>query len=115
MDTIHIRDLRLRTTIGVAEWERKARQDLIINVAMHCDQRKAGQSDELADTVDYKAIRDDLVAFVEASEFQLLEALAQAIADHVLAAPGVEAVDITIDKPGALRFADSVAVSIHRP
>lgn len=114
MDTIHIRGLRLRTTIGVAQWERKARQDLIINITIHGDQRKAGKSDDLADTVDYKAIRDGLVAFIEASSFQLLETLANAIAEQVLAADGVEAVDVTIDKPGALRFADSVAVSIHR-
>ena len=115
MDTIHIRGLRLRARIGVADWEKKARQDLVIGLVLHTDQRKAGQSDDIADTVDYKAIRDDVVAYVESTPHELLESLAQHLADRILAVAGVEAVDVTIDKPLALRFADSVAVQIHRP
>ena len=115
MDTIHIRRLRLRTTIGVAAWERKTQQDIQLDITIHHDQHKAGGSDDIRDTVDYKAVRDEVVELVEASAFQLLEALAQAVAACVLARPGVTAVDVTIDKPLALRFADSVAVTIHRP
>lgn len=113
-DRIHIRGLRLRTRIGVADWEKKDRQDIVIELTLHSDQRKAAASDAIADTVDYKAVRDDVVAFVESSQHELLEALAHNVADRVLAFDGVTAVDVTIDKPLALRFADSVAVSIHR-
>ncbi len=113
-DRIHIRGLRLRTRIGVADWEKKDRQDIVIDMTIHSDQRPAAASDAIADTVDYKGVRDDVVAFVEFSQHELLEALAQDVADRVLAHDGVQAVDVTIDKPLALRFADSVAVSIHR-
>ncbi len=114
-DKIYIRDLRLRTRIGVADWEKKARQDVVINLTIHHDQRLAAGSDDIKDTVNYKEIRDDVVAFVEETQHDLLEALSEEIATMVLAKKGVQAVDVTIDKPLALRFADSVAVSIHRP
>lgn len=113
-DKIFVRDLRLRTHIGVADWEQKARQDIVVNLVMHHDQRAAAASDDLQHTIDYKAVRDDLVAFIEAGTWKLLEALSEDIAEHVLSHDGVQAVDVTIDKPGALRFADSVAVQIHR-
>ena len=113
-DLIHIRRLRMRTLIGVAEWEKRARQDIILDLAIEHDQRKAAASDDLADTVSYKAIRDDLVAFIEGSHHDLLETLAERVAEHVLARPGVTGVRVVIDKPGALRFADSVAVEIRR-
>lgn len=113
-DIVFIEDLRVQTVIGVFEWEREIRQTVSIDLEMAFDIGKAAASDDIADTVDYKALRDDIVEMVEASTFQLLEALAQTVADHVLAA-GAQAVQVTIDKPLALRFADSVAVSIRRP
>lgn len=113
-DLIHIRGLRLRTKIGVADWEKEARQDVVLHLVLHHDQRVAAASDDIADTLDYKAIRDDIVAFVEAGEHELLEALAENVAGRLLKDPRVLAVDVTIDKPGALRHADSVAVEIHR-
>lgn len=113
-DRIHIRGLRLRTRIGVADWEKKDRQDIVIGMTIHSDQRPAAASDAIADTVDYKAVRDEVVTYVEGSKHELLEALAQDVADRVLAHDGVQAVDVTIDKPLALRFTDSVAVHIHR-
>jgi FolB domain-containing protein len=113
-DKIHIRNLRLRTRIGVADWEKKAKQDLVLDIVLHHDQRAAAASDDVADTVDYKRIRDDIVAFLEDSEHELLEALAENVAARLLADARVHAVDVTVDKPGALRHADSVAVQIHR-
>jgi D-erythro-7,8-dihydroneopterin triphosphate epimerase len=114
LDLIHIRDLRLRARIGVNDWEKKALQDVIVNVTLHHDQRDAAAHDDIHRTVDYKGVRDRIVAFVEDSRFELLEALSERIAAIALEDGRVQAVDVTVDKPRALRYADSVAVQIHR-
>ena len=87
----------------------------MIDVVMDCDFGKAAETDDLADTVNYKTINKQIVSMVEASEFQLIESMAERVASICLAAEGVERVTVTIDKPGALRFARSVAVEIQRP
>ena len=115
MDRIFIRDLALRCIIGIYPEERREKQDVVINVEMHCDLRKAGRSDDLSDTVDYKAIKKTILKLVEESGFQLIESLAESIADIALADDKVQQAIITIDKPGALRFAKSSAVQITRP
>ena len=115
MDRFHIRDLALRCIIGIYPEERTNKQDVIINVTMETDLRKAGQSDDLNDTVDYKSVKLAILDLVEKSEFQLIESLAERIAEICLNADGVQRATITIDKPGALRFARSVAVDITRP
>ena len=114
MDKIFIRDLSLRCIIGIYPEERREKQDIVINVEMHCDLRKAGRSDDLADTVDYKRIKKAILALVEQSRFQLIESLAEHIADLALGDPKVQTVVVGIDKPGALRFAKSSAVEITR-
>lgn len=113
-DLIHVRDLRLRTVIGIADWEQDHRQDVLVNLALHVDTSAAAASDAIEDTVDYKELRDRIVRLSEGKPHGLLEALAQHIADLCLENPKVEAVDVTVDKPGALRFSRSVAVQIHR-
>jgi D-erythro-7,8-dihydroneopterin triphosphate epimerase len=114
MDRIFIRDLALRCIIGIYPEERREKQDVVINVVMECDLRKAGRSDELEDTVDYKSIKKAILKLVEKSHFQLIESLAENIADIALADEKVQQVSVTIDKPGALRFAKSSAVEITR-
>ena len=114
MDRIFIRDLALRCIIGIYPEERREKQDVIINVAMECDLGKAGRSDDLKDTVDYKSIKKAILKLVERSHFQLIESLAENIADIALADEKVRRVSVTIDKPGALRFAKSSAVEITR-
>jgi len=114
MDKIFIRELALRCIIGIYPEERREKQDIVINVEMHCDLRKAGRSDDLNDTVDYKAIKKAILKLVEESGFQLIESLAENIADIALADEKVQHVTVTIDKPGALRFAKSSAVEITR-
>ena len=113
-DRIHIRDLCLRCIVGIYPQERREKQDVVLQITLHADCRKAGQSDRIEDTVDYKAIKKSVVAMVEASQCLLVERLAQQVADLCLADPGVQAVDVTVEKPGALRFARTVAVEIHR-
>ncbi|MFW6154204.1 MAG: dihydroneopterin aldolase [Planctomycetota bacterium] len=113
-DKIHIRDLALRCIIGVYPKEREAAQDVVINITLWADLAPAGRSDDIADTVDYKAVKDAVVAMVEASRFQLLEALAEKIATICLAAPGVAAANVLVEKPGALTFARTVGVELFR-
>ena len=114
MDKIHIRDLLLRCIIGVYPEERRNPQDVILNITLDADLRKAGRSDDLGDTVDYKAIKQAVVGHVTQSSCLLVERLAQEVADLCLGFAGVEKVTVSIDKPGALRFARSVAVEIER-
>ena len=114
-DRIYIRDLALRCIIGIFPEERKARQDVVLNLVLHCRPfEQAAASDDISDTVDYKGITKQIIGLVEKSEFFLIEKLAQEVADVVLEHPGVETVEVTLDKPGALRFARSVAVHIVR-
>jgi D-erythro-7,8-dihydroneopterin triphosphate epimerase len=115
MDKIHIRDLSLRCIIGLYPEERTNMQDIIINVMMDTDLRAAGKSDQLEDTVNYKAIKLNILDFVENSSFQLIESLAEGIATICLQDARVQSATVTIDKPGALRFCKSVAVEITRP
>ncbi|MCF7818145.1 MAG: dihydroneopterin aldolase [Kiritimatiellales bacterium] len=115
MDRIFIRDLALRCIIGIYPEERREKQDVIINVEMHCDLRKAGRSDDVNDTVDYKAVKKAILKLVEKSSFQLIESLAENIADIALSDQRVQQVVVGVDKPGALRFAKASAVEITRP
>ncbi|MFA7257635.1 MAG: dihydroneopterin aldolase [Kiritimatiellales bacterium] len=114
MDRIYIRDLALRCIIGLYPEERTNKQDVIINVTMETDLRAAGKSDDLHDTVDYKAIKLAILDFVENSSFNLIESLADGIAAICLKDTKVQSATVTIDKPGALRFARSVAVEVTR-
>lgn len=114
MDRIYIRDLALRCVIGVFPEERRERQDVIINIVMECDHSQAALTDQLEQAVDYKAIKKQVVALVEKSRFQLLETLADRIANVCMENAKVRKVTVTVDKPGALRFARSVAVEITR-
>jgi len=114
LDKIHISDIALRCIIGIYPEERREKQDVVINISLHTDLSRAGRTDNFHDTVDYKAVKKAIVSLVEASSYQLLEALAQAVADACLDFDGVEQVDVTIEKPGALRFARTVGVEISR-
>ena len=114
MDRIRISDLALRCVIGVNEDERREKQDVSINVAIHADLSKACRSDRFEDTIDYRALKKRIAAMVEGSHFYLLEALTQAVADVCLENPAVAKVDVRVDKNAALRFARSVGVEITR-
>ncbi len=114
MAVIRITNLRLRTIIGANDWERDHKQDLIINVRIEFDATKAAASDNLDDTVDYKTITKDIIREVEGSSYQLLEKLADRILAIVTAHAGVKAARVRVDKPHALRFADSVSVEVEK-
>lgn len=113
-DKIHIRNLTLRCLIGVYPRERRAKQTVVVNLVLTADHRRAARSDQLADAVNYKTLKQRIVALVTQSSFRLIETLADRIARACLAEPGVRRVMVTVDKPGALRYARSVAVEITR-
>ena len=83
-DIVFIEDLRIQTVIGVYDWEREITQTVSLDLQMAFDIKRAAQSDAIADTLDYKAVSKRLIQFVEASEFQLVEALAEHCANIVL-------------------------------
>lgn len=114
MDRICICDLHVRCILGINQDERHEKQDVVINLTIHADLRPAGKSDRLEDTVDYRALKKRILVMVEESNYRLVEALAEAIASLCLDHPGVARVDVRVDKPHALRFAESVAVEITR-
>lgn len=113
-DRLQIKDLLLRTIIGINEEERRNRQDVLINITLHADTRAAGVSDDIEDAVNYRTITKRVIKRVEESSFNLVEKMAAEIASICLQDPRVEAVDVRVEKPGALRFARSVGVEIHR-
>lgn len=113
-DRILIEDLLVRCILGISEEERREKQDVLISVVLFTDLSKAARSDRAEDTVDYRAVKYGVLAAVEGSQFHLAEALAQAVAESCLSHRGVERVQVRVEKPGALRFARTVAVEIER-
>jgi len=114
LDRIHIRDLGARCILGIYPHERREKQDVLINVTLHADLSKACAGDRIEDTVDYKAVKERILEMVQGSEHFLVERLAQRVADVCLEDPLVARAEVTVDKPGALRCARSVAVQIVR-
>ena len=111
---IRIKNLRLRAIIGVNEWERRDKQDVVINVEIEFDGDRAARSDDLSETVDYKSITKQIIREVESSSFRLLERLAHHVLEIVMDHEEVLRARVEIDKPQALRFADSVSVVCER-
>lgn len=114
LDRIRIKDLLLRCIVGINPEEREKKQDVVINLTLFADLSRAGSSDDIADTVNYKTVKNGIGELVETSSFYLVEKLAEEIAQKCLSEPGVEAVSVSVDKPGALRFARSVGVELLR-
>lgn len=113
-DQIHIKDLLLRTIVGTKDDERVNKQDVLINITMDADLSRAGVSDEIDDTVNYRSVTKQVIALVEQSQFLLVEKLAAEIAEVCMQDSRVTAATVTVEKPGALRFARSVGVTVRR-
>ena len=114
MDLIYIRNLKIDCVIGAFEWERRVRQTVAIDLELAADVARAARADRLTDTIDYKAIAKRLIEVVSHSEFQLVETLAERIADIVRQEFAVAWVRVRINKKGALRHATDVGVVIER-
>ncbi len=113
-DQLVIKDLLLRGIIGINDWEREKKQDILINITMYGDLKKAGASDQIEDTINYRTVTKQVIQHVEEAGRFTVEALAADVAAICLGTEGVERVRVQIEKPGALRFARSVGVAIVR-
>ncbi len=113
-DRVFIEDLRIETVIGIFDWEREIKQAVSLDLEMAFDISKAAISDSIEDTLDYKSVSKRLIHFVESSEFQLVETLAEQCATIVLAEFPVSWLRLKLSKPGAVRGSSAVGVIIER-
>ena len=114
MDRVFIEDLRIQTVIGVFDWEREITQTVSLDLEMEFDISTAAQSDRIDDTLDYKSVSKRLIQFVEASEFQLVETMAERCAAIVQNEFKVPWLKLRLSKPGAVRGSQDVGVIIER-
>jgi len=114
MDKVIIKNLLARGIIGVHDWERKRAQNILINITMFTDTRFAGQTDNLDDCINYSTMSKKILAHAESVNRLTVEALANDLAKICLEEKGVQKVIVSVEKPGAVRFAESVGVEIER-
>ena len=114
MDIVYISDLRIETIIGIYDWEREVRQVVSIDLKMATDNRKAAATESIKDALNYKAVAKRLIQFVEESEFQLVETLAERIAEIILEEFAVDWLRLKLGKPGAVTGSKEVGVIIER-
>ncbi len=114
MDIIFLRDLKIETVVGIYDWERKVKQTVILDLEMATDVKKAASTDKIEDALDYKAIAKRLISFVGESEFELVETLAEHIAEIILIEFDVSWLRLSLNKIGAIRGARDVGVVIER-
>ncbi len=114
MDIVFIHDLQIETVIGIYDWERKIRQVISLDIEMATDIGEAATSDKIEDTLSYKDVAKRLIEFVEQSEYELVEALAEEICKITRNEFAVPWVKLTLHKPGAVRGSKSVGVIIER-
>ena len=114
MDIVFIHDLQIETVIGIYDWERKIRQTISLDIEMATDISKAAKSDNIDDALSYKTVAKRLIEFVQQSECELVEALAEKICSIVMDEFRVPWIKLTLHKPGAVRGSKSVGVIIER-
>ena len=113
-DRIDVQDLLLRAIIGINDEERIKPQDVVVCLSLWADMRRAGETDEIEDAVNYRTVTKQVIELVEGSQFYLVEKLATEIAKVCLLDSRIEQVRVTVEKPGAVRFARTVGVTIER-
>ena len=114
MDKIFIHALKTEAIIGIFDWERQVKQTVVIDIELSADIRKAALTDSIADTLNYKGVAKRVLTFVEASQFHLVETLAEHIAMLILEEFSVAWVSIVLSKPGAVRSSRDVGVALER-
>jgi dihydroneopterin aldolase len=114
MDIVYIRDLRIETIIGIYDWEREVKQTVSLDLEMVHDIRKAADTDDIQYALNYKSIAKRLIAFIEGSEFLLVERMAEEVAAIVLNEFLVPWLRLRVSKPGALRGSKDVGILIQR-
>jgi len=114
MDIIFLHNLKIDTVIGIYDWERRTKQTIVVDLDMAADIRKAAASDHIDDTLNYKGVAKRLIKFVGESQYQLVETLAEKVAEVVLTEFEVPWVKVRINKQGAVRGARDVGIIIER-
>ena len=114
MDKVIIKNLLARGIIGVNDWERKRAQNILINLTLFTDTHRAAQSDHIDDCVNYSTMSKKILAHAESANRETVEALANDLAKICFEDDGVQKVIVRVEKPGAVRFAESVGVEIER-
>ena len=113
-DRVFIEDLRIDTIIGIYDWERKVRQTIALDIEMAADNTVPASSENIEDALNYKAVAKRLIAFTEASEFQLVETLAERLAEIILTEFEVPWLRLKLSKLGAVTGSHAVGVIIER-
>ena len=114
MDIIFLRGLHIETIVGIFDWERVNRRNVVLDLEMAIDNRKAAASDDIGDALDYSAVSQRIVAFVEQSSFFLVETLAERICEIIRTDFNVPWVRLVLNKRGAIQGASDVGVVIER-
>ena len=114
MDIVYIKELEVETVIGIFDWERKIKQIVSLDLEMQSDVAVAARTDSIEEALDYKAVSKRLIAFIEKSEFQLIETMAEQIAEIVMKEFDVPWLRLRLSKPGAVRGSKDVGVIIER-
>ena len=114
MDHVFIEGLEIEALIGIYDWERRIRQALVFDLEMRFDNRVPAASDDIAHTLNYKAVSQRLVEYVSQSDFGLVETLAERCAEIVIDEFKVDSLRLKLSKPGAVRGARAVGVVIER-
>ncbi len=115
MDTVFVSDLRIDAIIGIYDHERTQKQPVVFDFEMRFDVSKAGETEDINDALNYKTLTDTIRTFVEASDYQLIETLAERVAAIIIDDFGVEHVKLTLHKPNALAGTTDVGIVIERP
>ena len=114
MDLIYIKKLNVETIIGIYDWEREVKQVVSMDLEMAFDIRMAAQTDDIKYALNYKSISKRIIAFVEEQKFQLIESMAEQVAQIVLVEFPVQWLRLRVSKPGALRGSEDVGIIIER-
>ncbi len=114
MDIVYIKDLRINTIIGLYDWEREVRQTVSLDLDMAHDIRQAAATDDIQYALNYKSVSKRLISFIEGSEFELIETMAEQVAKIIREEFGVSWLRLRLGKPGALRDAQDVGLVIER-
>ena len=113
-DIVYIQGLEIRGIIGIHDWERKERQTIRVDVEMAADTARAAKTEKIEDALNYRSVAKSIIAYVEASEHELVETLAERLAERIRAEFDVPWLRLRVGKPGAVRFSEEVGVVIER-
>jgi dihydroneopterin aldolase len=113
-DVIFLTGLTVDCIVGIWDWERRVKQKIVLDLEMAADVRRAAASDSIEDTLDYKKVTKRLLVFVGESQYQLVETLAERVAELIVMEFSVPWVRVRLNKQGAIRGARDVGILIER-